>query len=161
MEFIRDRRSGGGAMRPAPAYQEYASDILAREDYKEMSAAERGLWHSMRLQCWVNGSIPADPIKMAALLHLDVEQVRQALTPSVLYFFSAEGKDGHRLMCPELEDYREEQQAKREQKQAAGRKGATVRYRSPMAGVIGLGRDVGSGMPSDTEEMKVLFGDRR
>jgi hypothetical protein len=144
-------------MRPAPAYQEYASDVLAREEYKEMSAAERGLWHSMRLQCWVNRSVPNDPVKLAALLHLDPEDVKRAYTPNVLSFFSREGKDGHRLVCAELEDYRADQEAKREQKQFAGRAGAAARHRHLRPGV---GSDL-SGMPDDVEEMKKLFGDHK
>ena len=30
--------------RPAPAYQEFASDILANRSFRAMSLAERGLW---------------------------------------------------------------------------------------------------------------------
>lgn len=139
-------------MRPAPAFQEYASDILAQAAYKNMSLAERGLWHSMRLQCWVDGGVPADPETLANLLHLDVDEVKQAMTPFVRQYFDPEGEGSRRLVCVELEDYRADQMKKRQQRSDAGRAGSERRWRGRVVDGESsyLPRTVGGdGLPGD------------
>ena len=54
--------------RPAPAYQEYASDILANRSYRAMTLAERGLWDTIRKECWVNGSVSSSKPELAKYL---------------------------------------------------------------------------------------------
>jgi len=89
--------------RPAPAYQEFASDILANAQYRMMSLAERGLLDTMRKECWVNGSIPASSVDISAYLKFDEVEVQKLLSKKVLSFFTQ--IDDH-LVCHELEGYR-------------------------------------------------------
>ena len=105
-------------MREPPAYQEYASDILATEWYKNMPLETRGLWHTMRLMCWVNKSIPLDSHELA--LHSGIpEAFIVENLPRVIGHFKE--RPSGRLISPELEDYRATKAAEREKKSKAGR----------------------------------------
>ena len=90
--------------RKAPAYQEYASDILANRTYRLMTLQEKGLFDLLRRECWVNASVPSDPPKLARYLGLPADEVDGALSQSVLSFF--EINDGE-LRSPDLDQYRQ------------------------------------------------------
>ncbi len=89
--------------RPPPAYFEYASDILSNLDYRLMRLDERGLWDTMRKECWVNGFVPSNSQDLSVVLNLPVGIVELALTDRVLKFFTQ--KD-NALVSDELESYR-------------------------------------------------------
>jgi len=89
--------------RPAPAFQEYASDMLANSRYRTMSLAERGLMDTMRRECWVNGSIPKEPQELAIYLAKPADEVFATLSIKVLSFFR---EKNDQLVCPELDSYR-------------------------------------------------------
>jgi len=107
-------------LRKAPAYQEYAADILASTQYRLMGLRERGLWDTMRKECWVNGALPVERWKLARLLNVDFDELSEALTPEVLSFFEIRGTQ---LRCPELDNYRATLEAKRLAMVAGGAKG--------------------------------------
>lgn len=107
-------------IRPAPAYQEYASDMLANAKYRMMSLSERGLLDTMRKECWVNHKIPKNPEDLARYLGFELKEINQNLSEKVLGFFrEAEGE----LICPELEDYRRNQQERERKMSEGGRRG--------------------------------------
>ena len=89
--------------RGLPAYLEYASDILASINYRLMSLSERGLWDTMRKECWVNGKVPAKLDDLAQILNLPVDVVKSNLTDRVVSFFLQ--RDGF-FTCPELDNYK-------------------------------------------------------
>jgi hypothetical protein len=91
--------------RPPPAFQEYASDNLAKMQFRLMSLEERGLWATLRFECWVNKTIPATIKELSTLLNLRESDIERALTNRVLSFFVIDHKN---MYCPELEKYREE-----------------------------------------------------
>lgn len=111
--------------RKAPAYQEYAAEMMAKVEYREMSLSARGLLYTLRLECWVNERLPADPNRLAKVLGLDTEEVREVL-PEVMAFFVEQ--DGF-LRCPEMDDYRAHIEFRREQQREGGRKGAATANR--------------------------------
>lgn len=114
---------GGDAMskkRDAPAYQEYAANVMAQHDYRAMSLAERGLLYTLRNECWVNRRVPADARKLARILGYELAEVDAAL-PAVMPFFAK--VDGH-IVCPELDDYRETLAYRRELQSQGGKQGA-------------------------------------
>jgi len=114
--------SAPNGRRPAPAYQEYAASRLADRLYKAMSAPERGVFYSMRLECWVNGCVPALKRDLARVLGLEIDEVQRGLTTRVLaHFEERHADDGRMLICPELETYREELD-RRHQRQSEGGK---------------------------------------
>ncbi len=107
-------------IRPAPAYQEYASDMLANAKYRMMSLSERGLLDTMRKECWVNHRVPKNPEELARYLGVEIKEINQNLSEKVLSFFKeVEGE----LICTELEDYRLNQQERERKMSEGGRKG--------------------------------------
>ncbi len=110
--------------RDAPAFQEYAASMMARIDYRTMTLAERGLLYSMRLECWVNDRLPADPGKLARVLGFDADNVKNAL-PAVLKFFAE--LDGF-VISPELDNYKIHLENSRKRMSEGGKKGMQKRY---------------------------------
>lgn len=106
--------------RDAPAYQEYAASMMARTVYRVMSLEGRGLLYTLRLECWVNGSVPADPRTLARVLGYPQEQIEAAL-PEVLPLMRVAGDAIH---CPELDDYRDHLEERRQRQSEGGRVGA-------------------------------------
>ncbi|MEO8103119.1 MAG: hypothetical protein ABI790_11355 [Betaproteobacteria bacterium] len=107
--------------RTPPAYQEYAAFILAAMAYRLMCLAERGLTWSMKLECWHNSSVPADPALLARLLGYTRAEIDAALTPNVMFFFRV---DGDRIICPELDAYKARLNDRRERQSAGGKASA-------------------------------------
>ena len=106
--------------RPAPAYQEYASDILANRSYRAMSLAERGLWDTIKKECWVNGSVPSNKTELAKYLGLPAEKVMESMTPNLMISFKVVDSD---LICPELDDYRLQIEDRRQRQSVGGKNG--------------------------------------
>ena len=120
-------------IRKPPAYQEYAADVLANQTWRMMSLAERGLWSTLRMECWVNGKVPSDPSKLARLLNIPADEIASALTPLVLQFFD---QIDDWLICPELENYRHELVARKRRISEGGRRGGeTTQQRIKLAQV--------------------------
>ena len=106
--------------RPAPAYQEYASDILANRSYRAMTLAQRGLWDTIRKECWVNGSVPSSPTELAKYLGLDLNEVTKLLDSKLMSWFKTIDAD---LICPEIDAYRLKIELQRKSMSIGGRNG--------------------------------------
>lgn len=106
--------------RPAPAYQEYAAAMMASTSYRVLGLAERGLLYSMRLECWVNQSLPENPATLAKILGFDPAEVAAAL-PAVMLFFR---KENGFITSPELDDYRRHLEAIRAKQSDGGKQSA-------------------------------------
>jgi hypothetical protein len=112
--------------RKPPAYMEYASDILANQDWRMMSFAERGLWDTLRKECWHSEKVPSNPKDLALLLSKPVEEISALLTDRVLKSFHQH--DGW-LVCPELEDYRHKLDHVQQRMSEGGKKGGKTTQR--------------------------------
>ena len=106
--------------RPAPAYQEYASDILANRSYRAMSMAERGLWDTIRKECWVNGSVPSSVPVLAKYLGIDANHLQQLLSPTLISWFNITNED---ITSPEIDTYRLKIELQRQGMSEGGRNG--------------------------------------
>ena len=106
--------------REPPAYLEYPASLLASRHFKLMSATERGAFISMKLECWVNKSLPRDPHELAVVLGLKPDEVTAAL-PKVMPFFALAGDE---ILCPELENYRAHLADRHLKQSAGGKRGA-------------------------------------
>lgn len=106
--------------RTAPAYQEYAANMIARLEYRSMTLPQRGLLYSMRLECWVNQFLPESPSVLARILGFDVAEVAAEL-PYVMQFFACENG---RIFAPDLEAYRMRVEHIRERQAQGGKVGA-------------------------------------
>ncbi len=109
--------------RDAPAFMEYAAAMMAKREYRQLSLAERGLLYTLRLECWVNRSMPSDAGRLARMLGCDKAEI-EMLMPAMRPFFEILGDD---LRCPELEDYRKYRDARRDAMAEGGRKSAEKR----------------------------------
>ncbi len=107
-------------MRPAPAFQCYAGNIIGDKRYRLMTLIERFIWISIYLECWPNRSVPANPIELAKYLGYQVEEIKAGLTDRVLSFFKEAKGD---LICPELDEYRETLRLRNLMKSEGGKKG--------------------------------------
>lgn len=103
--------------RKAPAYQEYASDMIARLDYRTLTLPQRGLLYSMRLECWVNQYLPESPSVLARILGFDAAEVAAEI-PYVMPFFACENG---RIFAPDLEAYREHLEERHKRQSAAAK----------------------------------------
>lgn len=106
--------------REPPAFQEYAAQMMARTDYRVLSLQARGLLYSLRLECWVNGAMPADAGVLARVLGFSHEEVAGVLMEVRPFFVEQNGQ----LRCPELDDYRTHLNQRRERQSQGGRAGA-------------------------------------
>ena len=106
--------------RDPPAFQEYAASMMARTDYRVLSLDARGLLFTLRLECWVNRSVPGNPAVLARVLGFDAARVEKALAEITPFFVADDGN----LRCPELDDYRAHLDQAREKLSAAGKAGA-------------------------------------
>ena len=120
---------GAAKKRGPPAFQMYAPDRLADRTFKAMRAAERGLLHSIELECWVNGSVPADHHELARILSMDAAEVEAAFTERVWRFLERREGTETVIVCPDLDEYRAKLEAKRASMSTGGRKGADSRWK--------------------------------
>ena len=110
--------------RDVPYFKCYAENIMARRNYRAMSLSERGLWISIYLECWPNQYTPSDTKELALFLGKDETSVQTAFTERVLSFFRI---DNDKLVCPELEELREDFFQEREKRRLGGIKGAQIK----------------------------------
>lgn len=110
--------------RKAPAFQCYASNLIADSNYRLMSVAERAIWISIYLECWCNEKLPSDRHKLAKWLGFSFEDVEKGLSENVLHFFH---DDGQSIRCPELDEYRKELDQRRLKQARGGIKGAQIK----------------------------------
>jgi len=104
-----------------PYYPFYAANVLASKPFRLMSAQERGLWITIQMECWVNGSVPSDPKELANYLGIPFEVVERSLT-KIQYSFIE--KIGNELTSPELDEQRNIFMERREKQRLGGIKGA-------------------------------------
>lgn len=112
--------------RKAPAYQEYAANLMSDRSYKFLSLEEKGFFHLLRLECWVNLTIPASPKSLAVLANVSEEKA-SVLIEKVSYAFRRVGDD---YVCPELEEYRNEVKRRNDARAIAGKKGGETKAKN-------------------------------
>jgi len=108
--------------RDAPAYQEYAATMLSKLPFRTMSLQDRGLFYTMRLECWVNKQLPKNHSNLAKVLGFSVEDVTSSLS-AVMQFFEVKGDF---IICPELEDYRTHLTERKIKQSQGGKRGSAI-----------------------------------
>ncbi|MEB3315637.1 MAG: hypothetical protein VKK32_05450 [Candidatus Melainabacteria bacterium] len=71
----------------APAFQLYASDLIADRRWRSMSLNERGLKSTLDCECWVNNSVPSNIPLLAKILGFPEQEIRSSLSENVMSFF--------------------------------------------------------------------------
>lgn len=108
--------------RAPPAYQEFAATMLASRNFRLANATARGILYTMRLELWVNESLPAEPRALSIILGLDSNEVVAAM-PALMSFFAVENGE---IRSPELDGYRAHLEARRLKLSAGGKAGAAA-----------------------------------
>lgn len=132
--------------REAPAYQEYAASMMAQIAYRTMRLQERGLFYSMRLECWVNGKLPEKPNLLSKVLGFSEQEIIDCL-PAVMRFFVA--SDGF-IFCPELENYRKHLEGIKEKQSRGGKVGSALTNKKRYPSKSRMDTGVTSTPPSDS-----------
>jgi hypothetical protein len=110
--------------RKPPAFQEYPAEMLAKREFKLMNLSEKGLLYLMRLECWVNKSIPSQPSILARYLGFNDSEISSALTENVKSFFYEELGNYRSL---ELDNYREHLEERRLKQSEGGKNGIRIK----------------------------------
>lgn len=93
----------------SPAFQFYAGDWLRDQTVKLMSLEERGAYITLLASCWVDGSVPNEPAKLARICDCsedDMNRIWPALRPC---FSLKKRNDESRLTNKRLESERNKQ----------------------------------------------------
>ena len=94
-------------MAKSPAFQWYPKDILSSVRVAEMSLAEEGAYRRLIDFCWLNGSIPADPIRASRVVG---KGCTREIIEAVLPMFTPAPDDPTRLVHDRLEEERRRQE---------------------------------------------------
>lgn len=85
--------------RPPPAYQEYAASMLSKQSFRNLSMEERGLLYTIRMECWINHSLPANLVELSRVLGVQKIKSIANLKPFLCVI-------NKQITCPDLDDYR-------------------------------------------------------
>ena len=109
-----------------PYFRLYAAELLADENTAAFNVAELGAWLRLVCSCWVNGSIPDDPKRLAGLMHTS-EEAGAELWLSISDRFAPHPTQEGRLVSRRLERERTEATEAREARVRGGLESARVR----------------------------------
>lgn len=110
------------ATEKAPAFQFYPKDFLTDGNVTGMSLQERGAYITLICLCWLDGSIAAEPSKLARSCGVPLTAFRR-LWPALEPCFRASGSDAARLVHPRLEKERAKQEHFRRRNSDNGKQG--------------------------------------
>ena len=108
-------------IKDVPYFPLYAANILASKSFRLMNLEQRGLWITIQMECWVNGSVPSDLPSIAKYLGISLEEAKRCLTNIQKAFL--DHREGV-LISPELEGYRKIYLEKRLKQSVGGKEGA-------------------------------------
>jgi uncharacterized protein YdaU (DUF1376 family) len=103
-------------MSKAPAYQRYSKDYLASVRVQMMTLAEEGAYNRLLEYCWLNGSIPADPVKIARLIG---KGCTVEIAKVCLEMFARHPDDSDKMIHDRLERERRKQESNSEARREA------------------------------------------
>ena len=97
---------------------------MSNRNYRSLTLAARGLLYTLRLECWENKSVPADPAELARMLGYSAAEIAATL-PSVMPFFVVAGDE---IFSPEHDRYRAHLASIRKAQSAGGKRAMKKRY---------------------------------
>lgn len=103
----------------SPAYQWYPKDILSSERVAFLSLAEEGAYRRAMDYCWLQGSIPSDPGKLAVLIG---KKCTPKIASAIIHLFEQHPSKPDRLVHDKQEEQRESQRIFREKQGSNSRR---------------------------------------
>jgi hypothetical protein len=117
-----------------PAYKEYPADILNNEVFMQMTLPQRGLYWTMRMYCWRNGTIPSAWEELSQLVGIKKDALEKLIADGKVLRFFDNADDLTRMYCPDLEAYRQELLEKQRKRSENGKKAAEKQLRDRLNG---------------------------
>lgn len=108
-------------IKDVPYFPLYAANMLASRSFKLMTLEQRGLWITIQMECWVNGSVPSDMPSASKYLGISLEEMERCLAQIQFAYLDRKGDE---LISPELEVQREKFMESRRKQSDGGKKGA-------------------------------------
>ena len=93
-----------------------------------MSLEEQGAYILLYCHCWRGFRIPFDFEILSKMCNCTIEKVKKMWPNLEPMFRQVKEKEGTYLICLQAEEERKEQAINRKKRQAAGKKGADVRW---------------------------------
>jgi uncharacterized protein YdaU (DUF1376 family) len=116
--------------KPLPFLRWYVTDYRASRRVQRLSWQERGIYRELLDECWIEGSIPDDPDKLAEIAGCPRGVMAEAWANLKAMFVPLEGMDGMYLTSRRLEAERSEDDNFRVKKSHAGRLGGLAKASS-------------------------------
>jgi len=113
--------------KPLPYLRWYVTDYRASRRVQRLSWQERGIYRELLDECWVEGSIPDDPEKLAEIADCPRGVMAEAWPNIRPLFKPIDGLDGMYMTSPRLEAERSDDDAFRVKRANAGRKGGLAK----------------------------------
>jgi uncharacterized protein YdaU (DUF1376 family) len=114
-----------------PWFKVYAAEVLSDENVSGYSMDERGAWFTLLCHQWREGSIPAEPDRIARLLRMDADAMRpqcERIWLRIADRFVPHPDLPGRLVSPRMEMEREEAKEVAEKKSGLAKKAASSRW---------------------------------
>jgi|GEM_PF-6009845 len=108
----------------SPAYQWYPKDIMTSERVALLSLIEEGAFRRALDSCWLQGSIPADPEKLAVVIG---KKCTKKIALAIVHLFIPHPNDPTRLINERQEVERKKQKDWKEKSAEAGYKSGEAR----------------------------------
>ncbi|MBU3565060.1 DUF1376 domain-containing protein [Polynucleobacter sp. MWH-HuK1] len=122
-------------IKDVPYFPFYAANIMSNRAFRLMSLKERGLFITLLMECWINGSIPSEFVDMSKILGFTFDEVKSAYTNLHSAFFH---QQGGQIISHELEGYRKGYLETREKQRLGGIKGAKQKKDKEKGGGKGI-----------------------
>jgi uncharacterized protein YdaU (DUF1376 family) len=142
-----------------PWFKFYPADYIGSERTVLMTLEEEGAYIRLLSYCWIHGSIPADPIQIAALIG---KNCTPALAVSVAQAFQVDARNEDRMVHARLNSERKQSEDRSKERGASGKRGASARWgkRKPDGSAINQpSNSHGSGNGSVKKEPLAKNGD--
>lgn len=117
----------GERSKPLPYLRWYVTDYRASRRVQRLTWQERGIYRELLDECWVEGSIPDDPKRLAEIAGVPQGVMAEAWQNLRPMFIEVDGLDGMYLTSRRLEIERSEDDAYRVRLANAGRKGGLAK----------------------------------
>jgi hypothetical protein len=122
-------------MGKSPAFQFYPMDFLSDEKVRKMDYEQVGWYIVLLCHCWIEGSVPSDPIDALKLLKVNENTMESSNTLNVDVMaqllancFVSYGLATGRLYNKRLDAIRKEQEERKKERSDSGKIGAKVRW---------------------------------
>jgi uncharacterized protein YdaU (DUF1376 family) len=113
--------------KPLPYLRWYVTDYRASRNANRLTWQERGLYRELLDECWVEGSIPDDIVRLAEIARCPVGVMAEAWPEMRGLFVEIDGLDGMYLTSRRLEIERSEEDRRRVAMSNGGKRGAQTR----------------------------------